>query len=155
MDKLTFRDTYDLSCFMMGVLEEVPEHGNVTAVLQYGRAKDLLFAFVTHFGVNSECIDLAPQYVNGYNGEYYVTLDDDMNVWIEPAIQDGVVLWHDSDAILYEEGTNRRIITKNEDSNARRYMVAWGYPYEDSALCTWNDCSEDCTDCQRSRNLYD
>lgn len=149
MDLLKFKDTYDTAIFMLDAMAENPSCKNITAVLYYDRAKSLIKALLQTEDVEAGCIDISPAFVSGYNKEYYVTLDPDLNLWVEPVFHGDRILYEFSDIILYDGDAKQKIVDRNTGTGVTSYEIQFETPCEKdgSADDPCEECVLDCMTC--------
>lgn len=149
MDLLRFKDTYDVAIFMLDAMAENPPCKNVTAVLYYDRAKSLIKALMQADDVEAGHISISPAFVSGYNKEYYVTLDQDLNLWVEPVFHVDEILYEFSDVILYDGDAKQKIADRNDGTGVTSYEIRFETPCEDdsSEEDPCEDCALDCMSC--------
>lgn len=149
MDLLRFKDTYDVAIFMLDAMAKNSYRGNVTAVLYYDRAKSLIKALLQTEDVEAGCINISPAFVSGYNKEYYVTLDQDLNLWVEPVFHGDEIIYEFSDVILYDGDAKQKIADQNDGTGVTSYEILFETPCEDdsSEEDPCEDCALDCMNC--------
>ena len=126
MEQVFLNDCELLSDMMY---EDASEGKTVYAVLFYEQAAELMKRLLDYSDVDLCDIELAPGDMNGYYHEYYVVLDTDMVIHIQPA-------WHaknefcgegyydfDADLVYIDGEANSAILRGKEMNNC--YEIVW------------------------------
>ena len=82
MDIISFLSHADLADYMY---EKATDGKTVTAVLFYDDAKTLLKELACFQDTTIEGIEIHEPFFDGYDKEFYVTIDDELCIWVEEA----------------------------------------------------------------------
>lgn len=102
-----FKNYDDLCDYMM---EQAGNGEYIVAALFYDGANELLKRIIGSYVVDLEFVELYPPMYNGYEREFYVSVDEDFSVTVEPAYRNGRYLDTDADELLVDGDANSRII---------------------------------------------
>lgn len=111
------------------------------AVLFFDKAKELMRYLLTFEDVDIGLIDLSSDELD-YCGEYYVCLDSDLVLYVEPARIDDRYLGTGADVMYLDGDANSRISLVNSDTKFQ-YEIAFLDEAEDDDEY---DCEDDCDD---------
>lgn len=132
MERLEFDEIADLGNLMYELASE--EDAVATAVLFYDRAQDLLKWLLEYDDVSVGHIDLQHEDY-GYSKEYYITLDSDLVLDIQPAYDKSVgYVETDTDVIFFDGDSNSRIAVTND--NCLQFELV----FEDNCGCDCDNC---------------
>ena len=138
MKKKTFKDIGALAENMYELAVE--EHKYVVAALFYDDAAELLKELLCIEDIEAGDIDLERWDMNHYGDEYYVSLTDDLQVAVEPALnEDGRYLGTECDILYVDRDADSGIIQDLEGTDC--YMVNIGLYKDDD--CDSEDDVED------------
>lgn len=104
-------------------------HGNcVCSVLFYDQALELMLELNNYDDVMSYLIDISDQRFDGYSKEYYVTLDDQLILYIEPAFgtdesRHGFYKRFESDILYIDGSAKNAVIDAQMNSRAKTYEI--------------------------------
>lgn len=90
MKEIRIENITDLADIM---LNDATEGGFVTAIAKYEDAIDLTKEILCSEETTIECITVEPPEHDGYDKEFFVTLDKNMKLWVEKA-------WHEANKYL-------------------------------------------------------
>ena len=112
MERLEFEDIASLGNLVYEIA--TVEKSVVTTVLFYDRAQELLKWLLQYEGVEIGHIDFRHEDY-GYSKEYYITLDSDLILDIEPAHDETYYLPIDTDVLLLDGDVSSKLSIINED----------------------------------------
>lgn len=144
MDRLFFDDIAELGNFMYESADE--KSLTVSSVMFYDKAVELIRWLMTYDDITVGSINIENEDYNGYNKEFYVTLDSDLILDVTPAYKFKTEKTSagytdiDADLILYDGDANSRIAIQNECLN--KFEIVFEEECEDSNY----DCSV-CSHC--------
>lgn len=104
MEILRYESIEDFGDLLYEIAAE--EKATATAVLFYKEARELMKWLLQFDDVKIGCLDLAD---GGYEKEYYVTLDDDMFLYVETAYDDSGYQTVDTEAIFLDGDASAKI----------------------------------------------
>lgn len=137
MFPLFFRDHKRLCDYMI----DKARGGEYTvAVLFYKDAMCLLREMAKNDDVTIVGVELKPKEFDGYDLEYYVSMDKDMYVGIEPAFVDDIYLSTEADLTLIDGNAHSSALANVPDDKWREIYIVEG-----SDFCPCDE--EDGTDC--------
>jgi len=99
MDRLYFDDYIDMAEYMY---DEATDDIYIVAVLYYEDAIKLLRELLSFDDVEISALDIEPPLYNGYDREYYVSLDEYKTLSVEPAYVGDIYLNTDADKLLID-----------------------------------------------------
>ena len=134
MERLEFEDIAALGNLIYGIATD--EEAVVTAVLFYDCAQELLKWLLQYDGVEIGHIDFEHEDY-GYSKEYYITLDSDLILDIEPAHKEKY-LPIDTDVLLLDGDASSKLSTINGNCLQFELVIA------DDDEC-------DCENCEAAR----
>lgn len=143
MDMITFNDYASLGEY----LYELADDGKVaSAVLFKKDLVNLLRWLMEYDDIDLGHIDIKDEFVDSYSKEYYLTIDRDLSVSIEPVYEDGTntVIPCYSDVVLFDGETSSRIAIENDDCFQVEFNIA---DNDDEDSC--GDCCYDCSTCPK------
>lgn len=117
------------------------------AVLFYEDAIRLTKELMINAGVEAIALDIEPTEYNGYDKEYYVSLNEDMTVFVEPAFVDGRYLDAEADLTLIDGNANSAILKHIQ--GIKCFEIRIGEKYNDMSYDDFNNC------CYCDNNLLD
>lgn len=144
MDRLFFDDIAELGNFMYESADE--QSLTVSSVMFYDKAVELIRWLTTYDDITVGSINIENEDYNGYNKEFYVTLDSDLILDVTPAYKFKTEKTSagytdiDADLILYDGDANSRIAIQSECLN--KFEIVFEEECEDSNY----DCSV-CSHC--------
>lgn len=141
MEKLQFNDIADLGNFMYELATK--ESQDACAILTYEKTSELLKWLLQYDDVKATFIELEHEEYNGYDKEFYIVLDTDLEIHIEQAYdeKDKIILGVDETGVLLcEEEKIEEFINANE---AYYSFIIEFVGKEDNC----GDCCEDCSNC--------
>lgn len=136
MEILRFYDECDLCSYMI----DMANHGkSVTAVLNYEEAAELMRNLLEEPDVEVGHLEIGNHDYNGYDKEYYVSIDSDFIIDVCPAmphydVKFGYVPVQESDVILYSGDVKYAIVDINNSDTS--YQIEFdiddynGFPEE-------------------------
>ena len=85
-----------------------------TVVLFYEDAVSLTTALISlNNNITFKYLEIADESINGYSKEYYLSLSDDLGLYIEPTFVNGRYLSSNSDYLFLSGDVNSRLINNN------------------------------------------
>lgn len=116
MEILKFEDECDLYSYMCRLVDD---KRNVTAVLHYEEAVELMRCFLEDFDVEVGHLEIGDSDYNGYDKEYYVSIDTDRILDVCPVmphydVEFGYVPIQEADVILYRGDVKQAIVEVND-----------------------------------------
>lgn len=145
MKKINIENIYDVSDFMFDKVSNGCR--DVTFVGLYEDAVKVVKGLLFYDETNAYQISIEPEDWNGYEKEYFVTLDDEMNVWCEKAYSMGLgsYLYSETGCALIADDCNPDVL-KGLCSD-EIYEVGYDdVDIEDYEFDDCNGCCE-CCDC--------
>ena len=136
MERLEFNDIADLSDLLYELASE--EESVVTVVLFYDKAQELIRWLLQYDDIDIGHIDFKHEDY-GYDGEYYITLDTDLVLDVEPVKKNSDYTCIDTDALLLDGDVNSRIAVINTD------CMKFELVFEEENCF---ECDEHCEDCE-------
>lgn len=140
---MILENEYELADTMLGIFEE--ESMVVTCIAHYKYIKDLLKALI----VDSDNIDIAeielePDYLNGYDKEFMLSIGKDGKIWVEKSYSDynKDYLWLEDDIIFIHDDCNSKIFNKVDNEDAM--IIYFDYCGEVEEF----RCNGDCAHCE-------
>lgn len=140
MDTLYFLDYMELACYMV---DNADDGKAVTAVLFYDDAKELLKELACYEETEIGSIDLHEPEWNGYDKEFYITLDDNLTIWVEEAYHEieetgfkGYFRFGFENSIALIDGNASSLIVKAAEENDYIAEIEIG-----------ENCDKDCNEC--------
>ena len=126
MEQVFLNSPEDLADMMY---EDASDGKTVYAVLFYEQAIDLMKSILDYGDVDLCDIEIAPGDVNGYYHEYYVVVDSEMVMHVQPAWHErneySCEGYYDFDAdIVYIDGEASSSILRSQDMN-NCYKIVW------------------------------
>lgn len=143
MKILKFDDVYDLGSYMYSLSYEF---GDITcAVLFYEDAIELTKYLLQDDGVKISSVNILPE--QDYVKEYYITLDYDCSLSVEPVYRDGEYIENEVDKMYFDGGASSAIAMIND---CKKYELSFDLAEDDEEDV--GGCSECCLDCSSCRN---
>lgn len=134
MEKFKIDSMKDVAISM---LDDMSEDINSEFIGFYEDVNELMVELLKCDDVYPESIELCPEYINGYDKEYTLTLCEGGELWVEPTWANGMYLYDETDVLyIADDCNNSKILEKIDYSHA--YEV--GYNFED-------ECDGDCENC--------
>lgn len=140
MEKLYFDDYCDLSDFMYEVATS--ENSTICAVLNYEQADRLLRCLLVFDDITSGIIDISSPDMCEYDREYYVTLSNELGLYVEPVFSGEKLLENPADVYLFDGDVSSKIALKHKG-------IQFEISVEECQEC--EDC-EDCSECEYDEN---
>ena len=126
------------------IMQDAAYSGKVVyAALFYEEAIELMRCLLDSINVDVDAINIAPGDVNGYYKEYYISLDPDLILNIEPAWQgedscnENGYLWFDADMLFIDARASSSILIGQDSDNC--YQLEFE--------------TEECFDCIKCENI--
>lgn len=135
MDRLFFDDIAELGNFMYESADE--QSVVVSSVLLYDKAVELIRWLMAYDDITIGSINIENEDYNGYDKEFYVTLDSDLVLDVAPAYKYKTAKTSagytdiDADLILYDGDVNSRIAIQSECLN--KFEIVFEEECEDSS----------------------
>lgn len=142
MDLITFNDYADLGEYLYNLADE----GKVaSAVLFKKKLVNLLRWLIEYDEIDLCHIDIKDELVDGYSKEYYLTIDRDLSVFIEPVYEDNTndIIPCYSDVVLFDGEASSKIAIENDNC----FQVEFNITDNDDNC---GDCCYDCSNCPKS-----
>ena len=141
MEKIHFENTAECADYMV---EKFLLNLEICAVLFYDDTVDLIKELATYKEVKIKSIEIHSSELDGYDKEYYVSLDKDGYLYVEPAYRDKEYICLEDDMlVLIPNNANYSIIKEIPNDNCREIYIGidnnYGYNCE--------DCCRDCCIC--------
>lgn len=133
MEKMYFNDYDELSDFMYDVASS--DSTTICAVLNYEKTVELLRSLFVFDDITIMTIDLSHSDINEYKHDYYVTLTQEMYLFVEPAFINNEVCDCTADVFLFDGDASSRVALNN---NGMQFEISVG---EDQDSC---DCEQCC-----------
>lgn len=111
MKKIIIENILDIADFMYDKVAE--KRGDVTFIELYNDASEVIKSLLMSYGdVRPYHITLEPEDWDGYDKEYLVTLDNEMNIWCEKAysMENKTYLYMESACVLVADDCNSAIL---------------------------------------------
>lgn len=146
MEIMKFKDIEDVYGFMSDIVTS--DSKNITAVLFYEQAEELMRLFLEDLDVTVGHIEIGNHDYSNYSREYYVSIDSDLILDVCPVMphykQDfGYVPIQEADIILYDESAKQSIVRINDCKES--YQIEFGYDEDECG-----NCCNDCCSCSKS-----
>lgn len=139
MKKILIEDMIDVCNFMYDKIEN--GYASVSFVGKYEDARVLIKELLID---NDEtfitCADIEPNGLYSYNKEYIVSLDNEMNVWVEKAYDedDKCYIWVGDDCVLVADDCNSALLKSIDSKEVYEVSYDLDEPY---------GCDENCKHC--------
>lgn len=146
MKRVYFGTMEKLAEFML--TEAICGH-SVSAALFYDETKELMRELLKYDEVDAYGIEIHPTEWDGYNKEYYITLSDELDLFVEKAYQEDKdrYLGFEVDCLILGPGVNSKIALKNEAEHAPVYEAVFEGD-EDFECSDCDMCACDCEHCE-------
>lgn len=144
METIQFNDYADLGEYLYNIAEEGK---TVSTVLFKKDIIGLLRWLMEYDEIDLGHIEIKDEFVDGYSKEYYLTIDDDLSVTIEPVYDENtnIITPCYSDIVLFDGNVSSRIAIENEDCTQIEIEIV---DNEDEDSC--GDCCYDCGNCPKA-----
>lgn len=136
MRRIVFEDYESLSDYMINNAEDGKY---VVTVLFYEDALNLLRELMMYDEVQVTALDIEPVNYSGYDKEYYISLNENLEAAIEPAYANNGYLGTDADLMLVDADANSAVLKIADKEACREIYIG----YEDDV----EDCDECCECC--------
>ena len=140
MDRLYFDDYIDMAEYMY---DEASDDVYIVAVLYYNDAIQLLRELLSFDDVEISALEIEPPFYNGYDREYFISIDEYKTLSVEPAYVGGRYLNTDADKLLLGGDVHANAMADSPIENCYEILVD-----EDC------DCGCECSDC-KSDSIYE
>lgn len=129
-----------LYCYDIGYGEK--EFFGINIVADYTTSVSILNALIRKSDFDLYSIDISPKALDGYNGEYWITIDEDGLIFCEKAKKgDGYILVEEGNEITYvHEDVSNDFLSKNIHADMIYFTI------DDDNSCD-GDCEYCCTLC--------
>ena len=108
----------------------------------YDDAINVIKELIMFDGVMPYSFEIHPEELDGYDKEFYVTLDENLGLWCEPAIPNGKYLYSVTDVLFIMNDCNSSIL--KEIDAKEEVEVTFDYYDEDDE---YPECGECCGEC--------
>lgn len=143
MEMIKFNDYADLGEYLYNMASE----GKITSAVLFKKDIIGLLRWLMEYDeIDLGHIEIKDEFVDGYSKEYYLTIDNDLSISIEPVYDedtDEIVPCY-SDIVLFDGNVSSKIALENEDCEQIEISIA-----EDNEDDTCGDCCYDCCNCPR------
>lgn len=149
---LVFTDVSEVAEFAYKKAYDLEDIGCVQVVGFYEEISDVLKEILQYDEVSVGNIELNSDDWNGYLKEYYLTIDEDMVVCVEPGYyaEKEIYLQYEAETLIICDDCNSVIIKNNMHEGAESYC----YRYDDDCDCGCCDCCECDNDSQTGESTY-
>lgn len=141
MKRILIDDMFEVAELMYDVA--LDSHGRyATFVGLYEDVIELVKNLMTYEEVFIERIDLEPEFLDGYDKEYYVELDSEMGLWVEKAygFEHEIYMYNETDVLFIADDCNSKILDRIDYNDA--YEV--GYDIDEcDGNCECCSCNQD------------
>lgn len=143
MDIIKFDDFAELGEYIINLVDD---NNCVSVVLFKNDIVNLLRWLMEYDDIDVGHIDIKDEFVDDYDKEYYLTIDDDFSISIEPVYDEDTneIIPCYSDIVLFDGDVSSKIALENEDCEQIEISIA-----EDNEDDTCGDCCYDCCNCPR------
>ena len=143
MKELVFDDASLVAEFAYKKAYELEDIGCVQVVGFYDEISEVLKEVLKYDETTVGNIELNSADYSGYCKEYYLTIDEDMVVSVEPGYYEEkeIYLQYEAETLIICDDCNSIIVKKNLHDNPKTYS----YSYDD-------DCECECCDCEDGEN---
>ena len=147
MRKIVIEDLSDVAYIMYKKVQE-DECIDTTFVGFYEDAVAVIKNLLMYDDVNIFNIDLTSEMIDGYDREFYVSLDDEMNIWCSKAydVEDERYIYSETDCLLIADDCKSTILKYIGYDEANAYEVSYDL---DDETC---ECDGNCACCDLSDN---
>ena len=146
MEMIEFLDYAELGEYIHNLTSQ---YNTISAVLFKKDIIGLLKWLMEYDDIELGHIDIKNEYIDDYSKEYYLTLDDDYSITIEPVYEentDAIIPCY-SDVVLFDGGVSSKIAIENEDCIQIEIAIA---DYNNEGEDTCGDCCYDCGSCPKA-----
>lgn len=152
MKDLVFTDVSEVAEFAYKKAYDLEDIGCVQVVGFYEEISDVLKEILQYDEVSVGNIELNSDDWNGYLKEYYLTIDEDMVVCVEPGYyaEKEIYLQYEAETLIICDDCNSVIIKNNMHEGAESYC----YRYDDDCDCSYCDRCECDNDSQTGESTY-
>lgn len=112
MDIMNFNNLCDIADFMYSI--SAHEHESITVVTFFDNAAELLRCLSRHKDLKLYDIELTNSDINNYTDEYYVSLTEGKEIFVEKARNGETIIYQESDVILYDGDVCSSIVSRNK-----------------------------------------
>jgi hypothetical protein len=142
MDIMKFDDYAELGEYL---IDTTDDYELVSVVLFKDDIVNLLRWLMEYDNIDLGHIDIKDEFIDDYEKEYYLTIDSDLSISIEPVYdEDGDIVPCYSDIVLFDGDTSSKIVFANEDCEKIEISIA---EEDDEDNC--GDCCYDCGSCPK------
>lgn len=110
MKKIHFNDAAELAEYMFN---RVADYEYIAAALFFDDAKELMRELLMHDEVDIGILEISEFDYQGYSDEYYVFLDDEYTLSVEPAMRDDRYMTADPNLLLVHSDAKYGIVQAN------------------------------------------
>ena len=147
MKKIIIDDLSDIAFIMY---EKVQEDMciDATFVGLYDDAIAVIKELLMYDEVSIYDVTIVPEEMDGYNKEYYISLDKDMNIWCTKAynVEDNCYIYDETDCLFIADDCNSVILKQMGYDKTNAYEVSYGL---DDETC---ECDGNCACCGLTDN---
>ena len=143
MDIIKFDDFAELGEY---IIDLVDDNNCVSVVLFKNDIVNLLRWLMEYDDIDVGHIDIKDEFVDDYDKEYYLTIDDGFSISIEPVYDEDTneIIPCYSDIVLFDGDVSSKIALENEDCEQIEISIA-----EDDEDNACGDCCYDCCNCPK------
>lgn len=114
LEEMSFNDTYELAEVMYDM---ACDEDQVTAVLYYNEASSLMKELLKYNEIRPIIVELdIPNYF-GYKDAYYITVTNEMELFVEKAVRNNEYTNADSTKLFIDGDVTCSVLNANRDSN--------------------------------------
>lgn len=130
------------------------DHNDVMFVGKYEDAIVVIKELLMYDEVFPHHIKITPEFWDGYDKEYYVTLDEDMDVWCEKAYdsEHASYVYDETECLFIADDCNSAILSKIDCNENTIYEVSYDLEDDDCYDC---ECDGNCECCGLSEKSND
>lgn len=131
----------------VSMLDDMYEDINSEFIGFYEDVNELMVELLKCDDVYPESIKLCPEYINGYDKEYTLTLCEGGELWVKPTWANGMYLYDKTDVLYIADDCNSKILENIDYS----YAYETGYDFEDEDEYE-DECDGDCENCELNKS---
>ena len=139
MKRFIIEDLFDVAEAMYDEIKNNKKE-EIMFVGKYDESSLVVKELIMYDDVMPYDIEICPEELDWYDKEYYVTLDEDMNVWCEPAWKKDQYLFTTADVLFIMNDCNSSILNAIDYKEAIEVAFDYDEDFED-------ECDECCGEC--------
>lgn len=146
MEKIEFLDYAELGEYIYELAIE--DKKTVSVVMFRNDIVGLLRWLMEYDEIDLGHIEIKDEIIDGYGKEYYLTLDKNLNVEIEPVYEEDTktIISCYADIVLFDGNASSRIAIENENCE----QIEISLPENDDDEDSCGECACDCTNCPKA-----